>query len=67
MCSSDLEIEKLKDYLYLLDKISMERIRDEFNKIILSKDIENALSILEKSGVLQRSASSGPECPALYH
>lgn len=50
---SAFEIEKLKDYLYLLDKISMERIRDEFNKIILSKDIENALSILEKSGVLE--------------
>ena len=50
---SGFEIEKLKDYLYLLDKISMERIRDEFNKIILSKDIENALSILEKSGVLE--------------
>lgn len=50
---STFEIEKLKDYLYLLDKISMERIRDEFNKIILSKDIENALSILEKSGVLE--------------
>lgn len=50
---SAFEIKKLKDYLYLLDKISMERIRDEFNKIILSKDIENALSILEKSGVLE--------------
>lgn len=50
---SGFEIEKLKDYLYLLDKISMERIRDEFNKIILSKDMENALSILEKSGVLE--------------
>lgn len=50
---SGFEIEKLKDYLYLLDKISMERIRDEFNKIILSKDIANALSILEKSGVLE--------------
>lgn len=50
---SAFEIEKLKDYLYLLDKISMERIRDEFNKIILSKNIENALSILEKSGVLE--------------
>ena len=50
---SAFEIEKLKDYLYLLDKISMERIRDEFNKIILSKDIEKALSILEKSGVLE--------------
>ena len=50
---SAFEIEKLKNYLYLLDKISMERIRDEFNKIILSKDIENALSILEKSGVLE--------------
>lgn len=50
---SAFEIKKLKDYLYLLDKISMERIREEFNKIILSKDIENALSILEKSGVLE--------------
>ncbi|WP_302163332.1 CCA tRNA nucleotidyltransferase [uncultured Fusobacterium sp.] len=50
---SAFEVEKLRDYLYLLDKISMERIRDEFNKIILSKDIENALSILEKSGVLE--------------
>lgn len=50
---SAFEVEKLRDYLYLLDKISMERIRDEFNKIILSKDIERALSILEKSGVLE--------------
>lgn len=50
---SGFEIEKLKDYLYLLDKISMERIRDEFNKIILSEDIERALSILEKSGILE--------------
>lgn len=50
---SDFEVENLKDYLYLLDKISMERIRDEFNKIILSENIEKALSILEKSGVLE--------------
>lgn len=50
---SGFEIEKLKEYLYLLDKISIERIRDEFNKIILSKDIKKALSILEKSGVLE--------------
>ena len=50
---SAFKIEKLKDYLYLLDKISMERIRDEFNKIILSKDIDKALEMLEKSGVLE--------------
>lgn len=46
------EIEKLKDYLYLLDNISIERIRDEFNKIIMADNIERALDILEKSGVL---------------
>lgn len=50
---SDFNIEKIKNYLYLLDNISIERIRDEFNKIIMSENIEKALEILEKSGVLE--------------
>lgn len=47
------DIEQLLPYIPLVKKLSMERMRDEFSKIITANDAGSAMELLEKTGILE--------------
>lgn len=47
------DIEKLLPYIPLVKKLSIERMRDEFSKIIIADDADLAMELLEKTGILE--------------
>ena len=57
-CQLDFEIEKktfeaIKENAYLIEKIAKERIRDELEKIILTKVPKKGFLLLKESGLLK--------------
>ena len=57
-CQLDFEIEKntfkaIKENAYLIEKIAKERIRDELEKIILTKTPKKGFLLLHQSGLLK--------------
>lgn len=47
------DIEQILPYIPLVKKLSMERMRDEFSKIITADDAHSAIELLEKTGILE--------------
>lgn len=47
------DIEQILPYIPLVKKLSMERMRDEFSKIITADDAYSAIELLEKTGILE--------------
>ncbi|UYI77251.1 MAG: CCA tRNA nucleotidyltransferase [Fusobacterium varium] len=47
------DIKQILPYIPLVKKLSMERMRDEFSKIITSDDAHSAIELLEKTGILE--------------
>ncbi len=47
------DIEQLLPYIPLVKKLSMERMREEFSKIIIADDAGSAMELLEKTGILE--------------
>lgn len=47
------DIEQLLPYIPLVKKLSMERMREEFSKIITADDASSAMELLEKTGILE--------------
>lgn len=47
------DIEQILPYIPLVKKLSMERMRDEFSKIITADDAHSAIGLLEKTGILE--------------
>lgn len=55
-CVLDFDIEeklyqKIKEYNYLVNKLSKERIKSEFEKILLCKNFNKALKIMKDTGI----------------
>ncbi|WP_279118811.1 CCA tRNA nucleotidyltransferase [Fusobacterium varium] len=47
------DIKQILPYIPLVKKLSMERMRDEFSKIITADDAHSAIELLEKTGILE--------------
>lgn len=47
------DIKQILPYISLVKKLSMERMRDEFSKIITADDAHSAIELLEKTGILE--------------
>lgn len=47
------DIEQILPYIPLVKKLSMERMRDEFSKIITADEAGSAIELLEKTGILE--------------
>ena len=47
------DISLLLPYIPLVKKLSMERMRDEFNKILVSENVKEGLELLEETGILE--------------
>ena len=47
------DIKQILPYIPLVKKLSMERMRDEFSKIITADDAYSAIELLEKTGILE--------------
>lgn len=47
------DTEQILPYIPLVKKLSMERMRDEFSKIITADDAHSAIELLEKTGILE--------------
>lgn len=47
------DIKQILPYIPLVKKLSMERMRDEFSKIIIADDAHSAIELLEKTGILE--------------
>lgn len=68
----DKTFEEIKNYAHNIKKISVERIRDEFNKIILHKNRVYGLKLLIKSGLIEQffpefNTLDGCEQPPEFH
>lgn len=50
----NIDTEKaIQSHIKLLEHVSMERIRDEFTKIIMSKEPKRGIELLDKAGILK--------------
>ena len=46
--------KSFKEYSYLLDQLSKERIKDEFNKIIMGENFFEVLNMMSEDGILEK-------------